>query len=185
MKTKYLTFGITLFALPLLAGISGCAVPREVTGGGTLPAAYNYRNRDSTYGRATFEFGGSSCPDGKTVRGHFRYYDKNWDLEKDLQGGAELNGKVIGGYKCPDKESPICRECYGLMGLPFYAVKFSYRSINPNARGEGYGFACFKEKGEGPNAQADLALIQIDSGPFVGYFNFGEVQGNIQAHECD
>jgi len=185
MNTKCLTFFITILTLPLLTVISGCAVPREVTGGGTLPAAYTYRNQESSEGKASFEFGGSSCPDGKTVRGHFRYHDKNWDLGKELQGGAKMNGKVIEAFKCPDKRSLLCRECYGLMGLPFYAVKFSYQSINPNARGEGYGFACFKEKGEGAKAEADLAWIQVDSGPFVGYFNYGEMQGNIQTHECN
>jgi hypothetical protein len=146
MHSKHIRFGITFITLLALAGISGCAVLREVTGGGTLPAAYNYRNRDSTNGKATFEFGGSSCPDGKTVRGHFTYYDKNWDLGNNIQGGAELNGKVIGTFKCLDKGSSVFRECFGLMGLQFYAVTFSYRSINPNAHGEGYGFACFKEK---------------------------------------
>ena len=70
------------------------------------------------------------------------------------------------------------------MGLPFYAVTFSYQSINHNARGEGSGFACFKENGEGTYSQPDLALIQVDSGPLVGYFNYGEAQVNIQSHEC-
>jgi hypothetical protein len=65
------------------------------------------------------------------------------------------------------------------------AAKIAYDSQNPKAPGEGYAIICLADNGEGANHHADIAAAYIDTGPFYGYVNCGEVSGNIQEHSCD
>lgn len=157
--------------------LSGCAEPAKVTGGGWIPSAET--------GKANFGFKGDSC--SGPVTGQFNYHDKNAQA-----GGVKVQGEVVTAVKCladsdlgslpaPEFCSTVC--ALGV-GLPALGVEVNYRSTNPNARGSGTAFACVADNGEGANATSDLAAIAIVSGPFTGYTNAGEVQGNIQEHKC-
>jgi hypothetical protein len=68
-----------------------------------------------------------------------------------------------------------------------YVATLKYHSTNPHIPGEGIASVIVIDDGEGNNTvdDGDVFGIDIRSGPFVGYFNIGNVQGNIQAHECN
>ena len=190
MKARYYTFGIALIALLFLAGMSGCAGPVKVTGGGTMPSAI-----DGESGlNANFGFNGMGCPGigyNWNITGHFNYLDKYAEISYDeCSGGVKLNGEVIDAAACDGSlyVPSFCYDCTGFVGdEPYYAVIFSYASTNPKCghRETGEGFACVKDNGEGANAEPDEACIEITEGPYAGYTNCGEVQGNIKARPCD
>jgi hypothetical protein len=187
-----------------IVGLSGCAQPGKVTGGGWISSAA----WDGS--KANFGFNGDSCDswlegEGKDtvwygVDGHFNFHDMH---VKELshhryipKQGVKLNGTVTGVALCDDSRTDdlVCGKCgaykhnrYDYTGEEgAYKVSFNYRSTNPFAPGEGAGEACVIDNGEGANAEkADYAYVLITSGPYYDYENEGEVQGNIQAHPCN
>jgi hypothetical protein len=165
--TMAVVFGLT---------VAGCKENIKVTGGGWIPAKYD---EDVM---ANFGFNGESCKPG--VRGQFNYHDRSDDLK--------AKGYVTGVIDCSAKFAPSeCRHCKTAIGEyvdddnTLIAIQFDYRSTNPHNPGEGEGFACVIDNGEGVNAtSADFAAIGFRYGPYDQYVNKGSVQGNIQEHSC-
>lgn len=191
----YLLAAVLLITVALL-GLSGCAVPGKVTGGGwMLSQACDDNGNCDRCGKANFGFNADSCDDSCSVVGHFNYHDKNAPDYAD-DGGVKMNGVVIEAAECVEfslDTSFACSYCldnyydndgdnYGAV----YAVKVRYTSTNPKIRGIGYAVGCVIDNGEGVNAtEADMAVFEVLTGPYAGYKNSGEVHGNIQAHECE
>jgi hypothetical protein len=169
----------------LLVVISGCATRGEVTGGGWIS---NYRADGTT---SNFGFNASSCDATKVshfeyagITGHFNYVDQTAYHPDDYpEGGVKMNGKIIEAVECVH-EGELHSKCDGCEGG--YGLKLAYRSTNPREKGTGLAKICVYDNGEGANAAgADTVKIRVISGPFDGYYNAGDVQGNIQAHECE
>jgi hypothetical protein len=208
MNTKDCLFVMVLVILVSVVGLSGCAKPGKVTGGGWIASqacldleddapdlvirGENCNGDDDSCGlKANFGFNADSCDDGCSITGHFNYHDKYAPDYADC-GGVKMNGVVIEAGECVplsydfEDECLLCNDYAD--SLPdsgtVYTVTVLYRSTNPKFRGEGRAIACVVDNGEGVNAEEDMAAILVKSGPYVGYYNYGKVQGNIQAHEC-
>jgi hypothetical protein len=150
--------------------LSGC---NKVTGGGTL---------EGFSGRATVAFNADGC--GDVAKGEFEFVDHN--------AVVKMHGDVVAATQCvlPGQ----CAPCEALRssinpsetpGTADYQIIATYRSTNPSFPGNGDVLACVSDNGEGSNAiVADVAYIQVQSGPFAGYTNYGMIQGNIQQHKC-
>jgi hypothetical protein len=158
---KFLKFSI--LAAFLLVGLAGCA--GKYTGGGWLPSA-------GDGGKANFGFIADSCDGIGAVEGNFNYHDKN-----GFEPAVKMKGEVLWAQDC----GLLCD-----LGACDYLAKVSYRSTNPKARGEGIATFCVFDGGEGAHAAApDHIGIYVATGPFAGYYNEGQVKGNIQDHGCD
>lgn len=184
MKKLFIMFSVLCVGI---MGLSGCAKPGKVTGGGTILSA------NGEGGKANFGFNADSCDATYNIKldeligvtGQFNYHDK--DYVKLGKGGVKMNGKVTGAALCTDKtkDDIICGKC-GKTGQAAYKVYFNYDSTNPKVPGEGAGKVCVIDNGEGFNAaSSDMAYIDVESGPYAHYSNEGEVQGNIQSHPCE
>jgi hypothetical protein len=183
MNIEYKPIRIVRFSLLLVAliGMSGCAEFGRVNGGGWV-------NNYTGGGTSNFGFNANGCKAEKVdhewvnIKGHFNYVDQSAYHETDYpRGGVKLNGKVTGVAECEGNLLPAeCNFCEN-----GYAIRVDYRSTNPFAKGEGKAKVCVYDNGEGINApSADEASIFVLSGPFQGYYNHGDVQGNIQGKEC-
>lgn len=165
-------------------GAAGCA-PAKVTGGGWIEGKLDPSVK------ANFGFNGDSC--NGPVQGKFNFHDKSASLK--------ANGDVTSVANClePDADGELPAACVACLTYLYenppsddytgegnlIGVDFSYRSTNPKDPGEGLGYACVLDNGEGYNASfSDVALVAFYSGPYTGYVNGGTVQGNIQEHEC-
>ena len=159
---------ISILAVFLLAGLAACA--GKYSGGGWILSDL----QDG--GKANFGFIADSCDvvwdDGiGTFDGVFNYHDKS------LRPAVKMHGDVVWAQEC----GPFCAidDCD-------YIINVDYRSTNPKARGEGSAIVCLFDGGEGSKAVApDHIGIFVSSGPFEGYYNEGEVKGNIKNHGCN
>lgn len=176
IRAKSLILGLGIAALTLGAG----PCPSKVTGGGMLA------------GRATIAFKGDSC--GNTTKGEFEYVAH--------EGVVKMHGELVELTQCfaigTDESGNLittCPQCQALRallnpppqppGIADFQFLVSYRSTNPSFAGNGQALVCVSDNGEGSNASgSDAAFIQVLTGPFAGYTNFGAVQGNIAQHKC-
>ncbi len=179
MKTSHFLLAKAMFALVAVIGVSGCAGPGKVTGGGWIP---------STSGdpgdKANFGFNAAQCDVG-TIRGRFDYHDQN-AAGFAAAGGVKMNGPVTETGLCGVAPFTGGGPC-GFLFCPdgSYVITVEYSSTNPNLPGDGTAFACVTDNGEGINAtSADMGLVVVPTGPYAGYVNSGLVQGNIRAHDC-
>ncbi len=181
INTKRFFLGLGLAALTLGAG----PCPGRVTGGGIL---------GGLNGRDTIAVTGDSC--GATTKGEFEYvaHVSEVKMHGDVVGvtqcvatGVDQNGNLI--TTCPQCQalSTLLNpsgQTFGL-GAADFEVDVSYRSTNPAFPGNGQALACVSDNGQGSKSTGpDVAFVQVVSGPFAGYTNFGDVQGNIQHHKC-
>ena len=81
-----------------------------------------------------------------------------------------------------DKDELYKKTLKGLEDNIFF--KFDYTSINPFIPGTGWGVACTLDNGQGVNDPPDEAAIALFGGPFGGYSNWGEIQGNLDKKAC-
>ena len=166
MKTSRILFCLVLTML--LA--SACD---RATGGGRL---------EGVNGRASFGFNGDGCG-GTDFKGQLQYQDHD--------GGQKLNGDVTFARQClVGGDCPVCDPLRIQLGFPLtlgdYEVTVAYDSTNPAFPGGGTGTFCVTDNGEGANAvDSDSAIIQLNSGPYAGYLNFGSIRGNVQQHKCN
>jgi hypothetical protein len=66
-----------------------------------------------------------------------------------------------------------------------YGFDVNYTSTNPDYPGNGSAYVCVIDNGQGSQASSkDFALLDAQGGPYDGYVNYGNVQGNISAHSC-
>jgi hypothetical protein len=202
MERKILPVCLIVIFIGLALIFSGCAKPGAVTGGGWMPSQAcpgDLCGDDECDSKANFGFNASTCDSepgcgSYSIVGHFNYIDRD---AVGYDGGVKMNGFVVEAAECVDfypgaeVECSFCKEAvYDEYGCPdcerVYYVKVNYRSTNPRYRGTGVAIACVADNGEGINAiTADMAFVKAIEGPFDGYYNYGPVQGNIQAHECD
>ena len=155
-----------------LAALLSTACDRA-TGGGKLNGAN---------GRASFGFTGDGC-DTTNFKGQLQYQDQD--------GGQKLHGDVVFARQClVGGDCPVCDPLRIQLGFPLtlgdYEVTVDYRSTNPAIPGNGTATVCFTDNGEGAKAvDSDSAIIQVQSGPYAGYLNYGSIQGNVQQHKCN
>lgn len=182
MKASYLG----LLMLTAMAAAGGCAkMDGRVTAGGTL-------NSKGGAGNAVFTAEAARC-DGE-ISGHVNYRD-NTALDWQSVGGVAFKADVFDAGLCSDEpvspdglddETRHCKQDICMGGM--YQVEFNYNSTNPQVPGEGVGFACMIDIGEGvktgSGANGLLNIMQLESGPYTGYNNAGTMNGNIQLHEC-
>ena len=168
-----------------LAGLYACnAQPGFVTGGGWLPSA------DRVSGdKANFGFNAQQCDLSQPGTGHFNYNDHHASGFQPL--GVDINGSILDVGLCvpPFNGSTIttaCTVCESIFGNTsnLYGIDESYTSKNPNFRGTGTAVVCAIDNGEGFHAKDDEIAVVIGSGPFTGYSNVGQSEGNIQAQLC-
>lgn len=166
MKTSTVLFCLVLTALLL----SSCD---RATGGGRL---------EGVNGRASFGFTGDGC-DFPVFKGQVQYNDHD--------GGQKFNGNVNYARQClVGGDCPVCDPLRISLGFPLtlgdYEVGVDYQSTNPAVPGSGTAILCFTDNGEGANAVAsDNAIIQVQSGPYAPYLNYGDIRGNVQQHKCN
>ncbi len=156
--------------------LNGCtnAINGKVTGGGTIVSA-------SGNGKANFGFNADSC--SGTAKGNFNFHDMNFGADT---GGVKMNGSVGKADHCVasgtgERVNTMCTEC-----ADGYLVTLDYKSTNPKKPGEGQATVCAKDNGQGMKAtSSDSIWVRATSGPYAGYYNKGNVQGNIKEHSCD
>ena len=166
MKTRTLFVCLALTALL----VSACD---RATGGGKL---------DGVNGRASFGFNGDGC-DTTNFKGQVQYNDQD--------GGQKLHGDVVYARQClVGGDCPVCDPLRITLGFPLtlgdYEITVDYRSTNPAISGGGTATVCLTDNGEGAKAvDSDSAIIQVQSGPYAGYLNYGSISGNVQQHKCN
>src|SRR5215813_1185887 len=166
MKTSILFVCLVLTALL----VTSCD---RATGGGKL---------NGVNGRASFGFNGDGC-DTANFKGQVQYNDQD--------GGQKLHGDVVYARQClVDGDCPVCDPLRIQLGFPLtlgdYEITVDYRSTNPALDGSGTATVCLTDNGEGANAvDSDSAIIQVQSGPYAGYLNYGSIRGNVQQHKCN
>lgn len=170
MKASRVFFCLLLTTLVALA--SG-ACDRS-TGGGRL---------DGANGRASFGFTADGCDFPDSFKGNVQYQDHD--------GGQKFNGDVVYARQClVGGDCPVCDPLRITLGFPLtlgdYEVGINYRSTNPNFPGDGTAVLCVTDNGEGVNSTgSDTAIVQIQSGPYAPYLNYGSIRGNVQQHKCN
>jgi len=165
----------SLSAILASALLVGCGVPSKFTGGGTMHSA----GGDS---KAVFTFNADSCNEDD-VKGNINFHDKSAINFADVNG-VKLRGDVVSTYYCSDVVADLNSanpECACDAG--YQEVNFTYDSTNQRAPGEGEGVACLADFGEHGGVRG-MAIIQVNSGPYMGYTNIGTVEGNAQRHAC-
>lgn len=192
------------FVLNLVTGtacaimLMGCAEPSFFSLGGTIPT----QNLEKTGPRYKANFGGffDAC-DLDNPSGHVTYHDKYAsDGEVRLEGlvreAAEcvdfgLDGVELGCLRCQEwVEEATGEELLNFPGNGYLGyARIRYRSqdlrkFDPSDNGIAY--ICVADFGEGANAfDDDFLLLNVMTGPYSGYRNFGPVKGNINHHDCE
>ncbi len=140
----------------------------KVTGGGWMGSA-----SEEPREKANFGFNMARCEVETPTIGHITFHDKSL--------GVKIKGQIDSILFCGDADVCHIDECPD----DSYEAKISYKSTNPKMPGSGIAFACVTDNGEGVNAiLPDEGIIEVETGPFQDYFNFGQVHGNIQFHTC-
>lgn len=178
MQNRSFLVGIALLIGVASLGLAGCQ--GKVTGGGWLLSASGQAGD-----KANFGFNGTQCDPEGELSGSFNYHDKN---APGFTGGVKVHSTVTAASLCTEFDpTGVCEEiCFGLEGFnpgTTYILVFEYRSTNPQVPGDGFGIVCVNDSGEGKAADPDRLAIVLE-GPYEGYFNSGQTQGNIQSHAC-
>ncbi|TKB47837.1 hypothetical protein [Thalassotalea mangrovi] len=172
---------LKLVALAVLMGTvsTGCSLVGEhkMTGGGTIDSAGGDK-------KAVFTFNAERC-DGENAKGNVIYRDES-AIDFEDMGGVALKAKLDDFGYCTipgleeQAENGIACHCEDQ-----YEAQFTYTSNNPEAPGEGVGFACFFDTGEGNGRfNGVVTAMNLVDGPYAGYINHGTMNGNIQSHSC-
>ena len=147
--------------LPALLLASGC----QATGMGWIP---------STDGvdKATFGF----VFDGTTSTLSGSYHDPQGQTATGVVDVAFKGTGVLRPCKAGDPACVNAPPAKGgcLVGVP------NYESQNPKFPGRGMFFLLVCDlDGNGASMDGDLIFLQVDTGPYAGYTNMGNPQGNI------
>lgn len=166
-------------AIPILLAAAGCQVNGKVTGGGTMHSA-------GGSGKAVLAYTASNCEnkDGEDVlKGHVTFHDKT-AIDFENVGGVDFRASLTEAWFCsPDfPDTGVITNC-SVCNENQYQVDVAYTSTNNAAAGEGEGTLCLIDFGTGKGLHG-AAIVQIFSGPYSGYVNVGQVDGNVQSHEC-
>src|SRR5579884_225440 len=164
-------FLLLLCASALTLGVGPC--PTKVTGGGMM---------DGASGRDTITVNADSC--GDTVSGEFEYVAHE-SLVKMHGQPIQATQCVVTGVDANGNPITTCPQCQMFVGLVSPGTLFGggaadsqfivdYRSTNPALPGTGQALACVSDNGQGGGSR-DTAYVQVLSGPFAGYTNFGSV----------
>jgi hypothetical protein len=160
-----------IWIVVVLCATTGTACLKgKATGGGWLIST-------DGVSRANFGFNGSKC--GLFPQGNMNFHDTTAAGFADV-GGVKVNGPATAFLVCePGKFLFGCALCPDTDSNRFL-MKFAYQSTNPAVPGSGDLFACVANGGA-----IDHIVVRVDTGPFAGYFNAGELEGgNIQEHDC-
>ncbi len=155
--------------LPLALLAAGC----QATGMGWIPSA------GVPTDKATFGFSFESTSDGTTSTLSGSYHDPNGPT---ATGVVDVAFKGTGVLRRCDRSDPTCQSapattrggCVG--GAP------PYESQNPRLPGGGNFSVVLCDldgNGQATGDGSDFLLIEVLSGPYTGYHNFGNPQGNI------
>ncbi|WP_105200926.1 MULTISPECIES: hypothetical protein [unclassified Pseudoalteromonas] len=171
---------LKLLSVALLAATlsSGCTFIGEhkFTGGGTMASAGGDKN-------AVFTFNAENCG-GDEVKGRVNYVDHSAIDFEDV-GGVSLKAQVDNFGYCALTDEGLENGVQECNCMDQFEAQFSYSSKNPQAPGEGTGFVCFFDTGEGKgNFHGAITAFNLIDGPYEGYGNVGTVNGNIQQHSC-
>ncbi|MEO2266441.1 hypothetical protein [Pseudoalteromonas pernae] len=171
---------LKLITAALVAGMlsTGCTFVGEhkFTGGGSMASAGGDKN-------AVFTFNAQNCG-GEEVKGRVNYIDHS-AIDFESIGGVSLNAEVDNFGFCTLTDEGIDSGVQECNCEDQYEAQFSYSSKNPAAPGDGTGFVCFFDTGEGKgNFHGAITAFNLIDGPFDGYSNVGTVNGNIQQHTC-
>ena len=172
-------------ALIGVAGLlSACEMaPARMTGGGTMHSL-------GGEGRAQIAFTADGC-DPDNVKGQFQFTDHT-AIEWQERGGVKLHGTVTTAGMCTSEPSdellgdPGCGSSQlGECDAGQMAILFDYGSTNPHNPGDGQGLVCAQSAGPGAGKNLHaIAIVNLQSGPFAGYQNYGALIGNASVHEC-
>ncbi|MBS3796352.1 MULTISPECIES: hypothetical protein [unclassified Pseudoalteromonas] len=172
---------LKVITMALLAGMlsTGCTLVGEhkMTGGGTMASAGGDK-------KATFTFNVERC-DGENAKGQVNFVDQT-AIDFESVGGVNLRAKIDDfGFCQLTDDLEVGEEVYLCNCGDQFEASFSYESKNPQAPGEGTGFACFLDTGEGKgNFHGMVTAMNLVDGPYDGYTNLGTMNGNIQSHSC-
>ena len=142
------------------SALAACS-PGIYTGGGWAETA---GPGDS---RVSFGFDVECCE--ADAAGHFSLNDQGWDIPVEMSGHVMDFGHL----------GELGEDC------EYYAL-LEYESMNADYPGKGHAVVCFGEESEltTSDVYGDI-WVSVQSGPFVGYENFGPVYGNMLTHHCD
>lgn len=185
MKTNCHVGIFVVLLISSLALMIGCA-PVQINGGGTMPSTSG-----NPSDKANLGFWANSCtPDpegGFIVNGTFNYHDK---MAPGYNGGVKINGTITDAANCTEGVQgsglgAACTACnaYYEFSPNSYAVTFNFRSTNPRYPGTGNGIACIIDNGQGKALKDQVALI-LWGDQYNGYYNQGNLQGNVSTYSC-
>ena len=150
-----------LTTIILVSSALAACQPGMYTGGGWTETA------GPGDGRASFGFDVECCE--AEAAGHFSLTDPGWDIPVDMSGHVMDFGDL----------GELGDDCN------YYAL-LEYESLNSDFPGVGHAVVCFGEESEmvDSDVYGDI-WVSVQSGPFVGYENFGPVYGNMLTHHCE
>ena len=158
MRRYWLVFGVVAMVLG-----SGC----QATGMGWIPSPLNPADK------ATFGF----VYDGTTMTFSGSYHDPQGQTVSGVVDVAFKGTGVVRPCKAGD---PACAKAPANAKGGCLAGVLPYQSQNPKLPGDGsfFLFVCDLD-GNGASMDGDLIFLQVDTGPYAGYTNMGNPQGNI------
>ena len=158
MWRRWLVLGL----LPALLLASGC----QATGMGWIPSALVPTDK------ATFGF----VFDGTTSTLSGSYHDPQGQTASGVVDVAFKGTGVLRPCKAGD---PACGHAPPTKG-GCLAGELPYQSQNPKFPGDGLFFLLVCDlDGNGPGVDGDFVFLTVDTGPYTGYRNLGNPQGNI------
>jgi hypothetical protein len=161
---------LAMVVIGLLA--AGCSQRLAMSGGGSMAST----GPSTKYLKANLGFDANNCyGDINDVTGTFNYHDKGAS-SFEPKNGVMMTGTVVA-------QNPYGNDCDVFGNGDSALVLIDYVSTNPRLSGHGDAVACVWDTGEGRNPHG-YAWIEVTSGPYDGYTNYGEVKGNIQSESC-
>jgi|tagenome__1003787_1003787.scaffolds.fasta_scaffold20823946_3 hypothetical protein len=157
---------LVVVAVPVALLASGCTA----TGGGSIPSELSPMTDKAT-------FGFSIDADAGTWSGS--YHDPQ-GVTTDL-GVVDVRFKGTGKTH-PCNTDPRCVKLASTAKGGCIPAQAPYQSQNPNIPGSGLvsWYVCDMDGDVEPDVDAaDTLLVIVDTGPYMGYTNGGDVQGNI------
>ena len=159
MWRRWLRLGL----LPALLLASGC----QATGMGWIPSALVPTDK------ATFGF----VFDGTTSTLSGSYHDPQGTTT--MFGVVDVAFKGTGVMRPCKAGDPACVNAPPAKGGCLLG-ELQYDSQNPKIPGSGFFFLLVCDAdGNGPSVNGDFVLLTVDTGPYTGYRNTGNPQGNI------
>jgi len=157
-----------LLVVPFTLLAAGCTA----TGGGSIPSQL-------LTGKATFGF---TIDVGDTTTGTGTWSGSYHDPQGVTDAGVVDVAFKGTGKAHPCNTDPLCVKLAPPTKGGCIASEAAYQSQNPKIPGSGtvFWFVCDMDADGQPDVDGtDTLFVQVDSGPYTGYTNSGNVQGNI------